>query len=112
VNAPQRWKEIRNLRTPATTSATVSKSAAVTGAGRQGQSKVTCGGIPSVAADVRSYHWPTTGDVSGKSRSIEDSLTTPSLSSGANRQRQRESKNPTPPKSGHPRVSMKPGALQ
>ena len=28
------------------------------------------------------------------------------------RQRQRESKNPTPPKSGHPRVSMKPGALQ
>ena len=31
---------------------------------------------------------------------------------GINPRRQPESKNPTPPKSGHPRVSMKPGAVQ
>jgi len=40
---------------------------------RQGQSNVTCGGMPSIAAEVNPYHAEMIGPASGTRMSIDDS---------------------------------------
>ena len=72
-NLPNARNESRKGPIPLTAACTAAMSASDNGEVRQGQSNVTCGGMPSIAAEVNPYHAEMIGPASGTRMSIDDS---------------------------------------